>query len=246
MSEFRAGWSTVRIVLMAAAIAMSASSEAVVAADRLDLKRAVRVKLSKVTPALSVDYEYSFPGRTRVHIRNFGIAPASGRFSYVTTDDALVIEDADSGRLLASVRLRETITVAARPPVTEIANETDFPPGFRSYRWRSSQPLSDRANAVLGKYFRYRPFEQDGHTFLVTTFTELRGLPEGIVGVIALLVSFPYDAATGTYDFHIQPLVREGRSHSDELRATTNPVVAHAADAFVDRIVAEIQHWSGS
>ena len=82
-----------------------------------------------------------------------------------------------------------------------------------------------RANSVLGRYFRYRPFERDGRTFIVTTYSplEIRGVREGVLGQVALLVSYPYDATTGVYDFHVQSLVREGRTHSDEFRLTSDP-----------------------
>jgi hypothetical protein len=233
-------------LMVAGAVQAVGPSQAEGAADlanRVNVKRVVKVFITKTTPAYSIEFEYKFPDRTKVHIQNIGIASASGHFNYLTTDDSLMFRDADSGAMLTNIRLRETITSAAKPPLNEIANETDFPAAYRSYRWQGHEGLPLRANSVLGKYFRYRPSERDGRTFIMTTFSplEVRGVREGILGQIAVLVSFPYDAATDTFDFHVQSLVREGRTHSDEFRPTSNPMLIRAADAFIDNLVAEIQ-----
>ncbi len=210
--------------------------------NRVDVKHVVKVLITRLTPAYSIEYGYRFPGRTRVRIQNVGLASASGHFRYLTTDESLVFRDADLGTVLADVPLHATITPAAKPPLNEIANETDFPAAYRAFRWRGREGLLLRANSVLGRYFRYRPFERDGRTFIVTTYSplEIRGVREGVLGRVALLVSYPYDAATGVYDFHVQSLVREGRTHSDEFRLTSDPALIQAADAFVDNLTAEI------
>lgn len=205
------------------------------------VKRAVRVKIAKETPALSIDYSYDFPGMSTVRLRNVGLLPASGTLRYITTDDALVFEDAATGALLTRQPLQETIIVAAPPPLIELARDTDFPAGFRSYRWRSRASLPERTFAVLGKTYHYRPFEAEGRSFVVTNFATVGDLPKDITAQVAVLLSFPYDRAAGAYDFHVQSLVREGRSHSDDYRPTANAAVLRAADAFVSRLVDEIQ-----
>ncbi|HXI29889.1 MAG TPA: hypothetical protein VNG89_15730 [Vicinamibacterales bacterium] len=180
----------------------------------VQVNRAVRVKIAKETPALSIDYSYAFPEVDAVRLRNVGVVPPAGHFHYITTDDALVFENAATGSPLARYQLHETVIVAAQPPLIELPRDTDFPAGFRSYRWHSRASLPQRAFAVLAKTFRYRPFEIEGRNFVVTTFAPVGGLPDGITAQVAVLLSFPYDRLGDGYDFHVQSLVREGRSHS--------------------------------
>lgn len=219
--------------------------------SRVNINRALKVLVAKGIPGLSIDYEYDFAGRSQVHIDGLGIVPASGHFQYVTTNTELIFSEVGttSGAVLLRIPLHPTLSVAAKPPLTEIANITEFPLAFSAYpSSASAPPLPIRMNAVLGQHFRYRPFESDGRTFIVTTFAPLplRGVREGVVAEIALLLSFPYDRDTGQYNFHIQSLIREGRTHSDDFRPTTDDTIVSAARAYVDGIAKELGVASGA
>jgi hypothetical protein len=203
----------------------------------------VRVLISPRTSAYSVTYDYGFPGETTVSVNGLGEVPASGSFHYLTTDKKLEFRDPSTGALLREVSLVETVVVAAPPPLTQIPSETEFQSAFRSFDWDSKENIQARANIVLGKYFHYLPRHDRGMTFIVTTFTplQLQGAPRGVLGEAALLMSFPYDLASGRYDFHIQTLPMEGRDLSNDYRLTGNPAIVRAADLLVDSIVAEMK-----
>jgi hypothetical protein len=62
-----------------------------------------------------------------------------------------------------------------------------------------------------------------------------------VLGQVALLISFPDDAATKNYSFHVQSLVKEGRMLSDEFRQTSNVTIVRSADAFVDSLIKEMK-----
>jgi hypothetical protein len=214
---------------------------------KVDIKNCVRVFVATDRPAYSVSYDYAFPGRTSVLVSGLGEVPASGSFHYLTQGQQLEFRDASSGAVLLQVPLAETIVVAAKPPLNVVPSENDFQAAFRSFTWDSSANLLERANAALGKYFRYLPRQDRGVTFIVTTFTplQLQNAPKGVLGQVALLVSFPYDPASGKYSFHIQTVVREGRALSDDYRATGDPGIVRAADAFVDGLIAEMKTGGG-
>lgn len=218
--------------------------------SHVNINRALKVFVAKGIPGLSIDYDYDFAGRSQVHIDGLGIVSPSGHFQYVTTNTELVFREVGttSGAVLLRIPLHPTLSVAAKPPLTEIANITEFPLAFSAYPSSAVPPLPMRMNAVLGQHFRYRPFESDGRTFIVTTFAPLplRGVREGVVAEIALLLSFPYDRETGQYNFHIQSLIREGRSHSDDFRPTTDDTIVSAARTYVDGIAKELSVASGA
>jgi hypothetical protein len=100
---------------------------------RVNVKNVAKVLITKDSPALSVTYEYDFPGRSSVHVGSLGTVPARGAFSYIATDKRLVFTDPTNGNVLADVELKETVIVAARPPLTQIPSEHDFDPAFRSF-----------------------------------------------------------------------------------------------------------------
>jgi hypothetical protein len=210
---------------------------------RVNVKNVAKVLIAKDSPALSVTYEYDFPGRSSVHVGGLGTVPARGAFSYIATDKRLLFTDPTNGNVLADVDLKETVIVAARPPLTQIPSEHDFDTAFRSFIWNSASPFKERANTVLGEYFHYLPRISNDVTFLATTFAPipLQGVANGVLGQIALLFSFPYDVAASQYAFRVQSLVREGRALSDQFRATTNTAILSSGDRFVDKLVGEMK-----
>jgi hypothetical protein len=207
------------------------------------IKNCAKVFVAPDKTGLSVSYDYAFPGRSTVRISGLGEVPATGSFHYITLGKQLEFKDSTSGMLLARTPLVETVIVAAKPPLNQIPNDGDFQTAFRSFTWVSSQNLQERTDAVLSRYFRYLPREDHGTTFIATTFTQLQleGSPHGVLGQVALLISFPYETIPGKYSFHIQTAIREGRSLSDEYRVTGDPTIIRAADSFVDGLVVEMR-----
>jgi hypothetical protein len=215
-------------------------------ADRatVKVKSCVKVFIARGDPAYSLAYDYEFPGRAFVHVNGLGTIPGKGSYRYITRERTLEFRDASTGQILRQLPLGDTVIVAAKPPLTEVPPDNQFPSAYRSFVWDLPQSLKECANTVLGRYFRYYPHEDKDMTFLATTFTplQLRGVPTGVLGQVALLLSFPYDPVTGKYSFHVQAIVREGRTLSDDFRPTSNPSIIRSADTFVDALIAEMKH----
>lgn len=212
-------------------------------AGTVNVKSVVKVYLAKDTPGYSIAYDYDFPGRSSVYIKGLGIVPPKGSFRYLSPDTQLEFRDGPSGEVLTSVPLKETVVVAANPPLLGVPDETAFPAEFQSFIWDSPKSFQERANTVLAKTFRYQPRQNKELTLLKTTFTPLtlKGAPAGVRAQIALLLSFPYDPQTGRYSFHVQSLVMEGRTHSDEFRPTSDPLILHSVDSFLNNIIEEMK-----
>lgn len=212
--------------------------------SRVKVETVTKIFTGKDTPAYLVGFSYDFGNARQIHIEGLGVVAGKGNFQYITTNQELEFRDASNDALLERVPLREKTVIAARPPLNEIPPEDQFS-AYRSFIWEQGVPLQERANAVLGRYFNYRTYEKDKLTHLATTYTQLplskKLTDNGIQAQIALLLSFPYDPATGKYSFRVQPLAKEGRLLSDDLRSTSNAEIVEAGNAFVDKIVKEMK-----
>lgn len=204
-----------------------------------------KVRIATNSSAYLISFKYDFGKRSPVYIKGLGIVPSKGEYHYISQEQELEFLDPTDNSLLVRVPARETAVVAATPPLNEIPNEHEFPSAFRSFLWDTPASLLERADETLGKYFNYLPHENNRVTYLTTTYTPLtldkRLIDRGILAQIALLISFPYDPATGHYSFRVQSLVKEGRPLSDDLRPTKSDDILKAAAGFVDRLVVEMK-----
>ena len=205
----------------------------------------MKVYLAEGTPGYSISYEYDFPQRRSVFIKGLGTVPAQGSFRYLTRDTQIEFRDGPAGPVLAQVPLQPTVIVAAKPPLLATPEVTDFPADFQMFIWESPKALQERADVVLNKYVHLAPGSEceKGRVNLRTTYTplELKNAPAGVTAQVALLFLFPCDPAPGKYSFQVKSRVMEGRTHSDEFRPTRNPDIVHAADSFVQSLVAEMK-----
>jgi hypothetical protein len=212
----------------------------------VDVVRVVRVRVGENKLAYSIEYRYDFARRDSVYIDHLGTVPPQGSFRYLVMEPVLVFKETADGATLTKVSLTETVLVAAKPPLNRVPSESEFPPAHTAFSWRSALSLQEQANAVLSKYFHYMPCPTGNVqkvNCILTTFAPLSlpDLPEGALGQVALLISFPYDTQSDHFQVYVQTLVREGRSHSDDFRPTSNAVLMKGADGFVAKVLTELQ-----
>jgi hypothetical protein len=213
------------------------------AKGRVEILSCVKVLIERDKPAYLISFEYDFPNRSVVHLKGLGQVAAKGSFQYLSEDKELEFSEVGTKEVLVRVPINETIIVAAKPPLNQVPGENEFPPARRTYTWESPRALQERANAVLGKYFNYVPRESKDTTFLATTFTPipLKGVPDGVLGEIALLITFPSGAGEKAFSFDVRSLIKEGRTLSDEFRPTSNRTIVDSAKDFVDSLVKEMK-----
>jgi hypothetical protein len=230
--------------VLSAAAALQIGRGPDVAVGSVQVRRVVKVPSGPdAATGYSIDYSYVFPGRDLVHVKNLGIVPGKGSFQYISGERELQFRDAASGEVLQTVPFEETIVAAGNgTSASDIPREWEFPPEFRSFAWTSTSSLQERANVVFNQYFRYWPREYDKKTYLTTTFTPLQwhNPPVGVLGQTALLLSFPFEFTSHGFSFHVQTIVREGRTHSDKYLPTKNASMVVAANRFVDRLFVEM------
>lgn len=231
-------------IRFAAAQGDTGTSSAAPNTAKVDLTSVVKVLLAKDAPGFSIAYDYNFPQRSSVYLKGLGMVPASGSFRYLTTDTNVEFRDAPGGAILASVPLQETVVVASKPPLLLTPQNGEFPDSAQTFIWDSSNPLQERAEAVLNKYFHYTPSTDCREmAYLRTTFTplDLKDVGPGVKAEVALLISYPCTPSGGKYPFQIKSLVMEGRSHSDDFRVTSDPSIVRSADGFVESLIAEMK-----
>jgi len=217
-------------------------------AANVQVKSVVKVLLARDTPGLSIAYDYDFPQRSSVYLKGIGVVPAKGSFRYLTADTQLEFRDAPGGAVIFTTPLHETVVVAAKPPLLTTPRDDEFPDSAQTFIWDSSRSLPERAETVLNKYFHYTPTSDCREVaYLRTTFTpvELKNAAPGVKAQVALRISFPCTPPSGRYPFQIRSLVLEGRSHSDDLRPTSDPAIVRSADSFVQSLIAEMRTGEG-
>lgn len=206
-----------------------------------------KVRIAENVYAYQVDYTYAVPGKKNVRIANVGIAPAKGHFHYLTRSENIEIDDLDTGAVLVSKPLHETVVLAAKPPLTDIPLANLFEKGYRTYEWNSDRSLSQYLDDLLNKHFHYFPVTVDGSSTITTSFApvDLPNAPNGTLARVALIITFPHDMSGKGYRFYVSTYLVEGRSHSDDFRPTSDPNIVAACDHFLSDIFASLAEKRG-
>lgn len=206
------------------------------------VKQAVTVRVAPDRKALYVEYEYKFEGRDTVHISGLGEVPAQGSFKYITEAGELVFADASNMKTLSTLKLKETVAVAAKSPLNKVPANEEFDPAIRTFSWTSRESFQSHAGTVLGKYVSYAPREVGGVTEFATTFAPITATVDGqnVPGRVAMLLSFPYDKNPAGFAVRVRILAQEGRLKSDDFRNTGDQAILKSANEFVDKVMKEL------
>jgi len=204
------------------------------------VERAIKVNAGD-SLVYAITASFQFKNRDSVFVKDLGLVPARSRYSYLASSRTIEFREADSGRLIVSVPVEETVQVAtATAPRLDFPRESDFPSAFRTYAVSASATkLRDVVYQTLQASFQIEPRDDNHLTRVTTSYQSLpmRNGPRNITGQIALRVSFPFDESTGQLHYRVQQSIREGRSSSDDWRQPTTAEVIQAADSFVQNLV---------
>jgi hypothetical protein len=209
-------------------------------AGNITLNDVARVRIADNVYAYQVDYTYTVPGKKSVRIADVGTVPAKGHFHYLTRSENIEIDDLDTGTMIVSKPLHETVVVAAKPPLTEIPSANLFEKAYKTYEWNSDRSLGQYLDDLLNKHFHYLPVTVDGNSTITTSFApvDLPNAPNGTLARVALMITFPHDISGKDYRFYVSTYLLEGRSHSDDFRPTSDPNIVAACDHFLADIFA--------
>jgi hypothetical protein len=208
------------------------------------------------TIVYQISYNYEFKGRTTVYIKGLGFVPSKGQFSYMSSEAQLEFRESETGPVIATVQLEETIRSQGSDS-TEFPEESKFPSFFRSSSWSPPATFPVAAVKIIQKYF------PSGHTArqsgsvnsFITTYRNLQiPNPNNDVNIqnlrsqIAVIVSQPYDPSVNGFIYHIQVVARDRPKLSTTWRYgdNRNAKTISTAEEFVNTLISELGTAGGT
>ncbi len=216
--------------------------------------------IEKTTPenkvVYQISYSYEFKGRSSIYVKGLGTVPAKGQFSYMASEPRLEFKKSATGQVIAVVQLEETFRSQGSDS-TEFPEESRFPTFFRSNTWTPPATFPLAAVNVIQKYFPsgYNARQTGQVNYLVTTYRNLQvpnpnndSIIQNLRSQIAIIVSQPYDPAGNKFTYHIQFVARDRPRLSTTWRYgdDRNAATISAAQAFIDRLIAELGATGGA
>lgn len=207
----------------------------------VNLKTVFRVA-TQPKPLYRVSYSYEFPSQRQIYIQGVGSVSAKGSLNYLCSDEDIKFFDEPGGKLLYVAKLEHPVTLmGASAP--RIPDELQFPRESRRGSWSGPGLFSEKAFAVLDKYFRagYRTYEKDNSVFYLSTYTEVPQSDESTYVEVSVLLSQPIKSGSQPLPFTVAFTARERRSHTDWRDVLSEPS-RKDAETFVDQILNALQH----
>lgn len=197
------------------------------------------------THLYSVTFHYDSGQSVPIFLVGVGTVRASGRFRYLTSEEALEFRESSSGAVLTTVPIRETLVTMGNLKPPEIPKDSDFPTESKDGKWVGQVSFAEHANDVLNHEFPFgcKPILADDRRGFVTSYRSLENLPRNILGEAAVMVLYPDSKPVPgrSVQFHLKFRVLESRVHSKEwLPPETAEVQTRAAD-FATQLMAKLE-----
>jgi hypothetical protein len=185
-------------------------------------------------------FTYSFPLRETVYIEGLGEVPASGRLSFFGRSTPKVLDPATRKSLDYDQSWTRVFPGYPDGKLYSLPEESDFPAAGRDIEWpprANAQLISMR---VLNRWRTgYFPYERDGKYYLRTVLVPFPSPIKRRVTALSLMVSHPHTTSK-TRLLRIQSLVRMWRHREPEDLLPVGQSIQEAANAQVDRFVADL------
>lgn len=210
--------------------------------------RSVMNRSSGATVVRDISYTYSFDGHSSVFISGLGLAPASGTFTYLTSQPCLEFRASERGEVLASVRLKPT-AVAMGSDSVDVPEQSSLNGPFRELTWTPVTTFPEFARDLFDKYFPlgYETRDANNTHYSVSTFHTLQTSNMQIVSQIAIALSQPYGLNGKSVLYHMQFVIRDRPRLSSTFRYGNDVAseTSTAAQAFLSEVVREAKAPGG-
>lgn len=211
-------------------------------ASKAHLMGFTKVKTLDGIPMYKVSYQYDFSDARSVYIKGIGDVAAKGMYAYLTRDPNIEFRESSTGAILAV--LRSSDPYQPEDVSIELPDYKDFlqPPISREGQWGSARPFQEMSTATIAKKKLYAyAYQQDGVSYLVTSYTGLEGMPKNLVGQISLRVSYPYRKGSKINWYRVEYTARERRLREEKwIIPARTPELYMACNKFVDLFVTEL------
>lgn len=189
-----------------------------------------------------VSFVYDFKDTDGVYIKNVGHVASKGRLTYLTQDSTVEFRDSAFGKTLAVYK-----TNAAQNSyqnTVDLPQQNDFTQPFvgREVRWETSSRFQELATETANKSkLQAYAYEQDGVSYLMTTWTQLPKLPKNLIGHVALRISYPHKKIGNSTWYRVESTARERRAKEDKWESPSrNEDVQRASNLFVDQFIQDL------
>jgi hypothetical protein len=147
------------------------------------------------------------------------------------------------GAVLEAVSLKDATQLMGGSE-TDTPARSEFPDNFRLGFWKQKSPFSLHAMKVLNQQFTSGLLptitDVNGENFLTTEYQSLSGIPEDLLGEVAVLVSHGDRSSNDELSFGVRWKARERRKLT-RWRTPVSEPTKQAAEAFVSKLIAALQ-----
>jgi hypothetical protein len=195
----------------------------------------------------TLSYRFDFHNRDKIFLQDFGNIEASGEVSYLTPSKVVEFWSLDRKEKLAAVEFQET--AASRSGEADVMPAIkEFLPVKRQSPWSAKEPAQLNILKVINRYYPSgaHPWIENDTQYFETVFKPLGSLPRGILGQVALLISFPTVPHSDPYNVDVQVAIQERRRLEDWRSDGINPATSESAETFLGLFASDLQNASGS
>jgi hypothetical protein len=197
-------------------------------------------------PLYKLSYRFDFHKRDQIFLKDFGNIEAQGELSYLTLSKVVEFWSRDRKDKLTTVEFQETASPKGEPD--ELPSLKEFLHVKRESPWPVNLPAQLNILKVVNKYYPTgaHPWIEHDTQYFETVYKPLGSLRRGILGRVALLISFPTVPNSDPYNIDIQAAIQERRRLEDWRNDSISPETSSSAEAFLAFFAAELEKASGS
>jgi hypothetical protein len=198
-------------------------------------------------PLYTLSYRFDFHNRDKIFLQEFGNIEANGELSYLSPSKVVEFWSRDRREKLATVEFQET-GASRGGEAEEMPALKTFLPVKRPSPWPRNVPAKLNVLKVVTKYYQSgaRAWIENDTQYFETLFEPLGSLPKGILGQVALLISFPTVPNSDPYNIDVQAAIQERRRLEDWRNDNISPETSNSANTFIALFAADLERASGS
>jgi hypothetical protein len=197
-------------------------------------------------PLYTLSYHFEFDNRDQIFLQEFGNIEARGELCYLTRSKVVEFWSRDKKEKLTTVEFQET--AASRGDADKMPALTEFLTAKRTLAWPKKLPAKLNILKVVNTHYPSgaRAWIENESQYFETLYEPLGSLPKGILGRVALLMSFPNAPNSDPYDIDVQTAIQERRRLEDWHSDNVSPETSSSAETFLALFAADLEKASGS
>jgi hypothetical protein len=197
-------------------------------------------------PLYTLSFRFDFHNRDKIFLQDFGNIAARGEISYLSSSKVVDFWSSDRKEKLTTVEFKET--AASRGEADQLPLLKEFLSVKRQSSWPRNLPAQLNIIKVVNKYYPTgaRPWIENDKQYFETAYKPLGSLPRGVLGQVALLVSYPIVPNSDPYNIDLQMAIQERRSLEDWRSNNISLDTSSSAETLLALFVADLEKAAGS